>query len=83
MVMSIKNEAPAFGNVLVPAVFLDGNGNELKKGDKVIMTLYGLGSGEVDIVENEGELCLYDATQGHYPLRLAVKRDDMFLERLS
>ena len=68
---------------VLPAVFLDGNGNELKKGDKVIMTLYGLGSGEVDIVENEGELCLYDATQGHYPLKHAVKRNDIFLERLS
>ena len=62
--------------------FFDGNGNELKKGDKVIMTLYGLGSGEMDIVEHENELCLYDATQGHYPLKFAVKRVDMFLERL-
>jgi hypothetical protein len=71
------------GNTVLPAVFLDGKGNALKKGDKVIMTLYGLGSGEMDIVENEGELCLYDTTQGHYPLKFAVKRDDMFLERLS
>jgi len=80
--LDLKNETPTFGNVLLPAVFLDGNGNELKKGDKVIMTLYGLGSGEMDIVEHENELCLYDATQGHYPLKFAVKRDDMFLERL-
>lgn len=63
--------------------FLDGNGNKLKKGDKVVMTLHGLGSGEMDIVEYENELCLYHATQGYYPLKLAVKRDDMFLERLS
>ena len=70
------------GNTVLPAVFFDGNGNELKKGDKVIMTLYGLGSGEMDIVEHENELCLYDATQGHYPLKFAVKRVDMFLERL-
>ncbi len=47
------------------------------------MTLYGLGSGEMDIVEHENELCLYDATQGHYPLKFAVKRVDMFLERLK
>ena len=70
-------------NTVLPAVFLDSNGNELKKGDKVVMTLHGLGSGEMDIVEHENELCLYDATQGYYPLKFAVKRDDMFLERLS
>jgi hypothetical protein len=81
--VEIKHEPPNCGKRVLPAVFLDGNGNELKKGDKVIMTLYGLGSGEMDIVENEGELCLYDATQGHYPLKFVVKRDDMFLERLS
>lgn len=78
-----STESAIDGNTLLPAVFLDGNGNELEKGDKVIMTLYGLGSGEMDIVEHENELCLYDATQGHYPLKFAVKRDDMFLERLS
>jgi len=78
----LENVSPTFGNTVLPAVFFDGNGNELKKGDKVIMTLYGLGSGEMDIVEHENELCLYDATQGHYPLKFAVKRVDMFLERL-
>lgn len=78
-----STEARNDGNTVLPAVFLDGNGNELKKGDKVIMTLYGLGSGEVEIVEHENELCLYDATQGHYPLKFAIKRKDMFLERLS
>ena len=79
-----KNDFNAnIGNTVLPAVFLDSNGNELKKGDKVVMTLHGLGSGEMDIVEHENELCLYDATQGYYPLKFAVKRDDMFLERLS
>lgn len=68
------------GNNVLPAVFLDGNGNELKKGDKVIMTLYGLGSGEMDIVEHENELCLYDATQGYYPLKYACSRTDLILE---
>ena len=70
-------------NIVLPPIYLDGNGNELKKGDKVMMTLYGLGSGEVDIAENEGELCLFDETQGYYPLKYAIKRSDMFLERLS
>ena len=87
--MTIKNKISednfnaAIGNTVLSAVFLDSNGNELKKGDKVVMTLHGLGSGEMDIVEHENELCLYDATQGYYPLKFAVKRDDMFLERLS
>ena len=68
---------------VLPAVFLDANGWKLSKGDKVIMTLKGLGSGEMDIVEHENELCLYDATQGHYPLKYAIDRDDMILERIS
>lgn len=77
------SQAAIAPNPLLPAVFLDGNGNQITKGDKVIMTLSGLGSGEMDIVEHENELCLYDATQGYYPLHHAVKRQDMFLERLS
>ena len=77
-----KDETANGTKPVLPAVFLDSNGNELKKGDKVVMTLHGLGSGEMDIVEHENELCLYDATQGYYPLKFAVKRDDMFLERL-
>ena len=76
------NIQAVFWQYSVTCRFFDGNGNELKKGDKVIMTLYGLGSGEMDIVEHENELCLYDATQGHYPLKFVVKRVDMFLERL-
>ena len=80
---SENNFNATIDNTLLSAVFLDINGNELKKGDKVIMTLKGLGSGEMDIVEHENELCLYDATQGYYPLKFAIKRDDILLERLS
>ncbi len=68
---------------LLPAVFSDVNGWKLSKGDKVIMTLKGLGSGEMDIVEHENELCLYDVTQGYYPLKYAIDREDMVLERIS
>ena len=71
------------GNTVLSAVFLDINGNDLRKGDKVIMTLKGLGSGEMDIVEHENELCLYDETQGYYPLKFTVKRDDIILERIN
>ena len=38
-------------------IFLDSKGNELKLGDKVLMTLIGLDSGEV---EYQNELCLYN-----------------------
>ena len=31
-------------------MILDSKGNELKLGDKVLMTLSGLGSGEVEVV---------------------------------
>lgn len=68
---------------LLHAVFSDVNGWKLSKGDKVIMTLKGLGSGEMDIVEHENELCLYDVTQGYYPLKYAIDREDMVLERIS
>jgi hypothetical protein len=78
-----KNKTATDANTVLPAVFLDGNGNELKKGDKVVVTLYGLGSNDMDIVEYENELFLCDTTKGHYPLKFAVKRDDIFLERLS
>ena len=68
---------------VLPAVFVDENGWKLSKGDKVIMTLKGLGSGEMEIVEHENELCLYDVIQGYYPLKYAIDRDDMIIERIT
>jgi hypothetical protein len=61
-------------------IFLDSKGNELKLGDKVLMTLIGLGSGEVEVVEYQNELCLYDTIQGYYPLKYACSRTDLILE---
>ena len=81
--VELKNESPTCGNTVLPAVLLDGNGIELKKGDKVNMTIYGLGSGVVEVTSKDGELHLWDITQGYYPLSEAVNRKDMFLERLS
>jgi len=68
---------------LFPAVFLDENGCKLSKGDKVIVTLKGLGSGEMEIVEHENELCLYDVTQGYYQVKHAIYRDDIIIELIS
>ena len=77
-------ESPAVAvDTVLAAVYLDGNGNVLNNGDKVVMTLYGLGSGQMDIVEIEGDLYLYDVHQGSYPLKDAVKRSDMFLESID
>jgi hypothetical protein len=81
--MSNKEQNGNFAKPMLPAVFLDGNGIELKKGDKVNMTIYGLGSGIVEVTSKDGELHLWDITQGYYPLSEAVNRKDMFLERLS
>lgn len=58
-------------------IFLDSKGNELKLGDKVLMTLIGLG---VEVVEYQNELCLYDTIQGYYPLKYACSRTDLILE---
>lgn len=60
----------------------DSNGNILKNGDKVNMTLIGLGSGVVEVILKDGELFLHDPSQGDYPVSDAVKRKDMILEKL-
>ena len=62
--------------------FLDCNGDELKAGDKAIMTLKGLGDGQVEIVEHENQLQIYDEQMGYYPLIHALNRSDMVIERI-
>ena len=81
--ITVELPAPVLANPLLAAVFLDGNGIELKNGDKVNMTIYGLGSGIVEVTSKDGKLHLWDITQGYYPLSEAVNRKDMFLEYLS
>jgi hypothetical protein len=41
------------------SAFLDCNGDELKAGDKAMMTLKGLGEGQVEIVEHENQLQIF------------------------
>jgi hypothetical protein len=71
--------AIAVDTVLAP-VFIDCNGDEIKEGDTVHLTIQGVGDGFVEIVKHDGQLCLYDRIQGHYPLIHAVHRTDMILE---
>ena len=65
------------------SAFLDCNGYELKAGDTAIMTLKGLGEGQVEIVEYENQLQIFDKKMGYYPLIHALNRSDMVIERIS
>ena len=65
------------------SAFLDCNGDELKAGDKAIMTLKGLGDGQVEIVDHENQLQIFDKQMGYYPLIRALNRRDMIIERIS
>ena len=65
------------------SALLDCNGDELKAGDKAIMTLKGLGDGQVEIVEHENQLQIFDKQMGYYPLIHALNRSDMVIERIS
>lgn len=65
------------------SAFLDCNGDELKAGDTAIMTLKGLGEGQVEIVEYENQLQIFDKQMGYYPLIHALNRSDMVIERIS
>lgn len=77
----MKKDSEITYDSVLPAVF-DSEGNELKEGDKAIMTLHGLGSGEVDVVCEGGELCIYEPTQGTYPLKYLARNNSMHVERL-
>ena len=65
------------------SAFLDCNGDELKAGDTAIMTLKGLGKGQVEIVEYENQLQIFDKQMGYYPLIHALNRNDVVIERIS
>ena len=67
-----------FGSIIKSA-FLDCNGDELKAGDTAIMTLKGLGEGQVEIVEYENQLQIFDKQMGYYPLIHALNRSDMVI----
>ena len=67
---------------LLGEVFLDKNGIILKKGDKIILELIGLGIGDAEIVMHENELHIYHKTQGYYPLKHAITNDQMRIEKV-
>lgn len=57
--------------------FTDYHNVVIKKGDKINLQILGVGSGEAEIVEKDNELQIYEPSQGHYPLKHALLRDDM------
>lgn len=57
--------------------FTDYHGVVIKKGDKINLEIFGVGSGEAEIVEKDNELQIYEPSQGYYPLSNAVIRSDM------
>tara|TARA_R110000803_G_C11837593_1_gene304156 strand:- start:140 stop:358 length:219 start_codon:yes stop_codon:yes gene_type:complete len=68
---------------VVKEEYKDADGNLLNRGDLILLTLVGLGQGNGEIVENEdNELCLFERSQGTYPLKYAVKRDDIIIRKI-
>ena len=65
------------------SAFLDCNGDELKAGDKAIMTIKGFGVSQVEIVDHENQLQIFDTQMGYYPLIHALNRSDMVIELIS
>lgn len=57
--------------------FTDYHGVVIKKGDKINLEIFGVGSGEAEIVEKDNELQIYEPSQGYYSLSNAVIRSDM------
>ena len=57
--------------------FTDYHNVIIKKGDKINLQIFGVGSGEAEIVEKDNELQIYEPAQGYYPLKFAVIRSDM------
>lgn len=59
------------------------NSIQLKHGDKAILEVSGVGKGEVDIVETEGELYVDDDHYGLRKLEELQKRSDVKITKLN
>ena len=53
---------------------------EFKAGDKATLTIKGLGSGVVDIVNHEGDLCIFSESQGYLRMTEYSTRNDLRLD---
>lgn len=68
--------------IIEDGITFDSDESEFKIGDKINMTIHGLGSSIVEVTSKDSELHLWDITQGYYPLSEALKRKDMCLEKI-
>ena len=57
--------------------FTDYYGVIIKKVDKINLNIDGVGGGEAEIVEKDNQLQIYELSQGYYPLKNALERNDM------
>ena len=55
---------------------------EFKAGDKAILTIKGLGKGEVDIVNHEGDLCIFSESGGYLRMTEYSTRNDLRLDKI-
>ena len=66
-----------------PLVGRDSEGNELRAGDKAKLIVFDGDSYEVEIVQQEGILKIYNPSQGCHPLNNALQRQDVHLEKIQ
>lgn len=55
---------------------------EFKAGDKATLTIRGLGSGVVDIVKHEGDLCIFNESEGYLRMTEFHTRNDLRLDKV-
>ncbi|WP_313515596.1 hypothetical protein [Sphingobacterium sp.] len=63
------------------ANYTDKSGQVINVGDTLIMEMKGLGKGEVEVINYQGEISIYDDHNGAYPLQKAIDRDDIILTK--
>ncbi|WP_313418791.1 hypothetical protein [Sphingobacterium multivorum] len=60
---------------------VDKNGNVINVGDTLVMEVKGMGKGEVEVINYDGEMSIYDDHKGAYSLKKAIERDDIILTK--
>lgn len=63
------------------ANYTDKLGQTINVGDTLIIENIGLGKGEVEVINYQGEISIYDDHNGVYPLKKAIERDDIILTK--